>query len=733
VRSVISILLLALPATSALGQATVTANIHNAPGWQQNHSYSYTAGPPSGHFVRVNAGAGWTASTSTWNPGSALNNYQLDVSSPVPCTSNTTGNGPTGTTTLIPDGTCKWNYVGPTDYVTITGWGFDSGKVWTTGTSYGYLDVVYTLDANLPVFQQITAGCTGTVKPTTSNINTQLSDGCLWAAPQLASIAQPYLYYTSQTNFTPMSKMNRDTFSGSISGTTLTITTPPATYALAVNQCINYQGTPVYQTAFNGSGDCGGGIKITAGSGTSWTTSPTVSTSYTGTFFVADELNGVVGTSTQFNVGLIWNDREYVSGSCVNSTQCESSPIQVWNHNYQYNDSLHGLLPPSSLITAGYDWGYPTTIKPALGEGFQDTFVANPTLALAGYNANYGVGLRGIGVEGFGPEDNRQFITGLQLKSDTATAFFMEQRSGNSTFVSHSILEGGAGAFAVSNGALNTFYDNLFVSHGTLGIQMDYGGVLVNNTFVCPDGTCKSAIDNTVNWINNSGTVVTNNLAFGFAHFISSMFYNNSDDWHSCTWNCVTYQGTNNITDVASSDGVGWDSCAFVSGVPSNPTYSCPPYSFQNNGWYSWAVPFKTGYTYYSSGMSANLPICGKLGGDSGAPVAGTCTATYGVSPGSVFTAWPGNYHILNTSAAYGGGAAFPGLNTYIMQNNPGAPYQTPRTLVFCFGTWPTCATDPNTPDIFGTTRPQGTRYDVGAHQINSSIPPALAGRFFFR
>src|SRR3974377_1555883 len=105
-RCILVILLALLASATAHAQSTVTANIHNAPGWQPSTSYTYSAGPPSGHFKRVVNGAGWTpagGSSGTWNNGSALNAYQL-LNTTSPCTSASSG-GPSGTGSDIVDGT----------------------------------------------------------------------------------------------------------------------------------------------------------------------------------------------------------------------------------------------------------------------------------------------------------------------------------------------------------------------------------------------------------------------------------------------------------------------------------------------------------------------------------------------------------------------------------------------------------------------------------------------------
>lgn len=173
--------------------------VHNAPGWQASHSYTYVAQPP----VRVNNGAGWTpGSPGNYNPGSALNNYQLIAPTSGSCTSASSG-GPTGTGASITDGGCTWKYTSGVDYVTATGV-FSDAPLWSSGKTYSYNEWVttyfggslraYALDVNpaiTPRFNDYTAICTSTVPP--SGVGSgggggllqrpQLSigsDGCQW-------------------------------------------------------------------------------------------------------------------------------------------------------------------------------------------------------------------------------------------------------------------------------------------------------------------------------------------------------------------------------------------------------------------------------------------------------------------------------------------------------------------------------------------------------------------------
>ncbi len=111
---------------SGVSGTVIHSQIHNAAPW--GHSTSYTQ-PTSGH-LRVNNGPGWTETTQTYNYGQPLNSYELISSGS--CTTAASG-GPSGTGANITDGTCHWKYVGPVDYVTLTGWLFDNAP-WTART-----------------------------------------------------------------------------------------------------------------------------------------------------------------------------------------------------------------------------------------------------------------------------------------------------------------------------------------------------------------------------------------------------------------------------------------------------------------------------------------------------------------------------------------------------------------------------------------------------------------------
>ena len=113
---------------------TIISQIHNAPGWQRNHTYSYATGP----LTRVATGAGWNEAEHSYAPGQPLSAYQL-TSSGNACSA--ASGGPSGTGTAIEDGTCTWKYLSAVDYTSLTGWAFDSPQ-WKKGTTYHFFDYV---------------------------------------------------------------------------------------------------------------------------------------------------------------------------------------------------------------------------------------------------------------------------------------------------------------------------------------------------------------------------------------------------------------------------------------------------------------------------------------------------------------------------------------------------------------------------------------------------------------
>jgi hypothetical protein len=182
---------------------TIVSQIHNAPGWQPSHTYRYATGP----YTRVVNGYGWTPAKSSdrgflhgirstfssgpgqgeldgyYHPGRTLDAYQL--ASTGTCTSASRG-GPTGTGVAIQDGTCMWKYLSRVDYISLTGWAFDS-RPWKKGMTYHYFDHV-TSGSPLRAYALAGDGCTSTVAPSgrtgsgdgTTGLKFRTSDGCDW-------------------------------------------------------------------------------------------------------------------------------------------------------------------------------------------------------------------------------------------------------------------------------------------------------------------------------------------------------------------------------------------------------------------------------------------------------------------------------------------------------------------------------------------------------------------------
>jgi hypothetical protein len=197
---------------SSTAAAPVVSNVHNAPGWIHSHSYSVASGP----HTRVVNGAGWTESTGVWNPGSALNAYELRSDSTSPCTTAGSG-GPSGTSSSITDGNCTWKYLSSVDYLSITAWNFD-GPAWVSGTTYSFGDYVTTNVGNhLRSYSlwgsNYNAFCTSTVAP--SGVGSSggdwglglltTGDGCDWQymADMVYSSQVSYIPFLSYINNNP--------------------------------------------------------------------------------------------------------------------------------------------------------------------------------------------------------------------------------------------------------------------------------------------------------------------------------------------------------------------------------------------------------------------------------------------------------------------------------------------------------------------------------------------------
>ena len=774
-------LLLALFAwtnANAQGQ-TINAQIHNAPGWEPNHSYTYSPGPPTAPFTRVLAGPGWTPvghSSGTWTSGQALNAYQL--TSAGNCTSAPRGTGPSGTGTAITDGTCTWKYVSPVDYISFTGWALDSGFVWASGTDYGARDVVNT-GTNSDVYQQQAGGCHSIVQPNnTSGNEFATADGCIW-------IYKGTIYYSSRAHPFPHERFWWDTFQGFVAPATasftasishgktmvvsalrsgrlyrgamvtgagvpagqtiwdqtagtaggagtytlansqadvaettlaspyglLTVTTPPATFALTRGTEPDVISNAAMRAdTGRARGDSYGGTHIIGSGGSDSTYALNISQT------IGSARNPVTlyhARTMQLNYvyndvyhAQLWNDREYVSGQ-----NGELSPLLTWNHNYAYNDSVqwageHAAYPASTATGRSF----PFYIEAAPGESFADTLANNPNTPLTGYNINNGVGLRGVGVAGISTLDNVIFIRRLQITSDKSSATLAPARACNTCTFEQNILQGGGGGRlnpytpdSVSNCGYYCFwYNNLIITRGALGVAADYGGRFYNNTFVCPTGTCASAMSNTWDWANHDGMVINGNAVFGFRYFTSSNYYGQGFTG-DCTWNCSTVQGANNASDLPAT---------IASNFPDTRIGASHEYG----------LPFYTGAGFTAPDKTFK-PICASMPG--GVLKRATCQLMGDVSPRAAFMNWPNNLRPNPSSPLIGAGAEFGAWNW--------CTGGTPVTLGGA-GSWPGCIIDPSVADLFGRPRPVAGRYDIGAIEYEGEERPSpVRGRLLPR
>jgi hypothetical protein len=169
----------------------VVSQIHNAPGWQPSHTYTFA----TGLYTRVVSGPGWNPMNGSYNSGQTLDAYQL-ISTGT-CTSASRG-GPSGTGSSIKDGTCTWKYLSNVDYISITGWAFDN-QPWKSGTLYHYFDYVVS-DSPLRAYALVDDSCTSTVAPTGTGSATKskivTSDGCQW-------LYRADVIYTSAKSYVP--------------------------------------------------------------------------------------------------------------------------------------------------------------------------------------------------------------------------------------------------------------------------------------------------------------------------------------------------------------------------------------------------------------------------------------------------------------------------------------------------------------------------------------------------
>jgi hypothetical protein len=209
---------------------TMISQIHNAPGWQRNHTYIYATGP----YTRVVNGPGWNEAEHSYQPGQPLSAYQLTSSEK--CTSGASG-GPSGTGTAVEDGTCTWKYLSTVDYISITGWALDSPR-WKKGTTYHFYDYV-TSGSPRRTYALTDDDCTSSVAPIENpggraigpSVTFATSDGCHWN--YVADIL-----YSSERSYMPT--------------VTLTSSKSPATIQMRANYEARLWNDRVYKAGENG-------------------------------------------------------------------------------------------------------------------------------------------------------------------------------------------------------------------------------------------------------------------------------------------------------------------------------------------------------------------------------------------------------------------------------------------------------------------------------------------------
>jgi hypothetical protein len=640
----------------------------------------YTSSGPT----RVNNGAGWTESTGTWNPGSALNAYQLTSGA---CTSAASG-GPTGTGSAISDGTCTWNYVSATDYVTITGWVRDA-VAWASGTTYSYGNEIstnisghfrsYALESFDGTSGYPLAFCTSTVAPSGlgSGGNSYSSgylttaDGCTWAY------------------------MGDITYSSSATGAN---SMPFISYATNV-----WTGDPIPQNATNVSH---------------------MSRPYT---------------------ALLWNDREYVAGANGESAPIFTSDHQGGDHCCSGEATNHLCVGTSSVME-----GCPLiTIKPADGEGFASGFTSS--IPLTGYDPTKGVAIADYGATGnsgygrwpwgFASGDWNVNINGLQVKSTTADAVLIF----NYEYITNNILDGGydgvGDSCAVWGDVPVIAANNLILSHAS-GLCFKYGSSVALFNTIVNVGSLSNAICITYHWAWVwTNLIAANNACYNWPHFGSF----NTGEAHDNPGYLGAFDGSskNNITDTPSPDGnqrtvtftngsanIAWPSNTLTAGkqvllqttgtLPTNfsqgtyYTVSATGLSSSNvqlNSGGSSIVAGSAGSGVHTGMVADNVPVGGNANGGSIIMVPnstyGASGATMFVSPGSDWRPGPA---LIGAGASYGsfswgcgGGGCTPVTKNY------------------------------DTPDFLGSTRPQSSSWDVGPEQslsgpytfVGNSVSPS--------
>lgn len=661
---------------------TNTSNIHNTSGWLASHSYTYSAGPPSGHFTRVTNGAAWNGSAYT--AGSALNAYQLISPTSGTCTSASSG-GPSGTSSNIVDGTCTWEYLSGVDYVTLSGFIMDA-PVWASGTTYAYFALVRLSTSPYNAFVlNGTWGCHSTVAPTIGTSGTLLSDGCEWTY-------RGDIIYTSGATFMPNQTWN---------------SVVPITACIGATSACTSPGSNLYVTAVGGSGSFsyppnstgvgGPGISGRPSFASQVTGSPggvgtyTLNSSYqvaSETMYAVDisNFNLFGGASAVLWDAKLWNDQEYVTG--VNN---EIAPMELDYHSDYLSDGSQPIDGHSRI-----------TFEPAPGEDFGTTYRNNNTTAIAGYDANKGVAVSS-GSHAYAAMcvgDSNITFQNIQWKAAGSMAidgmgltcpFGLNKECASCVYIGNILVATGTGNEpTILTEAIGVMMNNLIITNGNMGLGFNYPGYAVNNTIIHTgplNGQDIGIVAGSANWVFTCGENYSGNAVYGFeTPFAILTGAAPPQPSNSCvgTLSSLTLNGQGNAADNSSYTGPG-----------------------------------------------GTWPLGGTL---IAADVPGV---TYGVSGSSAFNAYPGDYRISPASSLYGARSVFtdPHYNT-----NGNAVSPPSSHLNFCsffagdsnaqFG-WLCNGFNVDALDMINNSRPQGaTRYDIGALEYVSGAPaPPGSGR----
>lgn len=429
----------------------IVSQIHNAPGWQPDHRYSYAFGP----YTRVVNGPGWTAENRSYNPGQPLNAYQL--TSPGHCTSAASG-GPSGTGTAIKDGTCTWKYLSRVDYISITGWAFDSPR-WEKGKTYHRFDFV-TYGSPLRAYTLAGRSCVSVVPP--SGGGTAFPK----AWHDLGKVLQKV----------GLSEQDR--------GEAQTVTEGGCHWKYTADILYSSERSYIPTVKFPGP-------------------------------------RNVATIQMHANYeAILWNDREYIAGKNGEHLPIVLGNHENNWHGGGEGGGLRGCEAPAvGGKRSGQCYRFIITAAP--GESFADSpdpvTRFDPSKGVAIYNDHtyrYRASPAAL-VSG----DPFVDIIGLQLKSvhgpaflswnnDTVRSSILEGGSSDK-WTHQAALWLDAGPCVVAN--------SLIISHGPIGVAFKYPGILLHDTIVHSGGEGNVAVVTWNKWVFDN-TVVTDTAMFGFRH-----------------------------------------------------------------------------------------------------------------------------------------------------------------------------------------------------------------------